>query len=236
MPYLRLYTGDTLKQQWELTVGRLTIGRANDNDVVLPDTGVSKNHAYIERQNNNFIIVDNASANGVFVNGQKITTHTLKYWDEIQIFNHQLKFMTSAKLQGEEDGPLPSATQARHDSTMAVDIKSLGDLDALKKRLTRAYLTPAGTLPGQPKYMVDRAPFTIGKGKDCDLHIGGWFAPKIAARTEARDDGIYLVPQKRGKVMVNQKRITEPVILKDADEITVRGLVLNYFCRTVFKQ
>jgi pSer/pThr/pTyr-binding forkhead associated (FHA) protein len=236
MPYLRLYSGDTLKQQWALSDGRLTIGRAADNDVVLPDTGVSKHHAYIERGDNGYVIVDNGSANGVFVNGYKVKSHTLKYWDEIQVFNHQLKFMTSAKLQGEEDGPPSSVAQPRHDATMAVDIKSLGDLDALKKRLTRAYLTPVGAVNGQPKHMVDRGPFSIGKGGDCELRSGGWLAPKVAARIEQRADGIYLLPQKRGKVLVNQQRIAEPVALQDGDEVVIRGLALNYYCRTVFKQ
>jgi len=236
MPYLRLYTGDTLKQQWALADGRLTIGRAEDNDVVLPDTGVSKHHAYIERSGNSYVIVDNGSANGVFVNGYKVKTQNLKYWDEIQIFNHQLKFMASAKLQGEEDSSQSPATQPKHDATMSVDIKSLGDLDALKQRLTRAYLTPIDAVNGQPKHMVDRGPFTIGKGVDCDLRAGGWFAPKVAARIEQREDGIYLIPQKRGKVQVNQQHITAPVALQDGDEVVIRGLTLLYYCRTVFKQ
>ena len=235
MPYLRLYTGDTLKQQWALSDGRLTIGRADDNDVVLPDAGVSKHHAYIECGDKGWVIVDNGSANGVFVNGTKVKTHALKYWDEIQIFNHQLKFMTSAKLQGEEDGPPSSIAQPGPDATMAVDIKSLGDLDALKKRLTRAYLTPVGATNGQPKYMVDRAPLSIGRGSECELHAGGWFAPRVAARIEQRADGIYLLPQRRGKVGVNRQRISAPVALRDGDEVVVRGLALTYYCRTLFK-
>lgn len=236
MPYLRLYTGDTLKQQWQLTDDRLSIGRAKDNDVILPDGGVSKNHAYIERRGSSYVIVDNDSANGVFVNGEKVKERVLKYWDEIQIFNHQLKFMTSAKLQGEEDGLPSGAPQPKHDATMAVDIKSLGDLDALKQRLTRGYLTPIDAVNGQPKHMVDKAPFAIGKGADCDLHAGGWLAPRVAARIEQRDDGIYLVPQKRGKVQVNQKHVAAPVALQDGDEVVVRGLRLHYYYRTVFKQ
>lgn len=235
MPYLRLYTGNALKQQWALSEGRLTIGRADDNDVVLPDAGVSKHHAYIESGDKGWVIVDNGSANGVFVNGTKVKTHVLKYWDEIQIFNHQLKFMTSAKLQGEEDGPPSSVAQPRQDATMAVDIKSLGDLDALKKRLTRAYLTPVDAVNGQPKHMVDRDPVSIGKGADCELRTGGWFAPRIAARIETRAGGTYLIPYKRGKVRVNQERITAPVALQDGDEVVVRGLALNYYCRTLFK-
>jgi pSer/pThr/pTyr-binding forkhead associated (FHA) protein len=236
MPYLRLYTGGTLKQQWQLGDERLSIGRAEDNDVVLPDNGVSKHHAYIEHRDGAYVIVDNDSANGVFVNGEKAKERVLKYWDEIQIFNHQLKFMTSAKLQGDEDGPLSDAAQPKHDATMAVDIKSLGDLDALKKRLTRAYLTPADAVNGQPKHMVDRRPFSIGKESDCNLRTGGWFAPKVAARIEQRDDGVYLIPQRRGKVQVNQRRITAPVALQDGDDVVVRGLRLRYYHRTVFQQ
>ncbi len=235
MPYIRLYTGNTLKQQWEISDQPLTIGRADDNVVTLPDAGVSKYHARIERHGKHYVIIDENSANGVYVNGTKVSEHNLKYWDEIQIFNHQLKFMTSAKPQGEEDGAGPRVGEPEQERTMAVDIHNLGDLAALKQRLTRSYLTPADSADHEPKQMVDRAPVTIGRGKDCDLHAGRWPAPRIAARTEPREDGIYLIPHRRGKVMVNDARITEPTALQDNDRVVIRGLALRYCRRTVFK-
>lgn len=235
MPYIRLYTGDALKQQWELDDQPLTIGRAEDNDITLPDSGVSKYHARIERRGRHYVVIDQVSANGVYVNGTKVTERTLKFWDEVQIFNHQLKFMASAKLAGEEDGPPGHPDNTEQERTMAVDIQNLGDLAALKQRLTRAYLTPADSPDHNPKYMVDREPFCVGRANDCKLAAGGWFAPRVAAWVEPREDGSYLIPHKRGKVRINDTRVTEPTALQDNDKVVIRGIELRYFRRTVFK-
>jgi adenylate cyclase len=42
-----------------------SIGRANDNDIVLNDFSVSRRHAFIKRENEEWVIVDNQSTNGV---------------------------------------------------------------------------------------------------------------------------------------------------------------------------
>lgn len=50
---------------------RVTIGRGADNDVVLADASVSKAHAALERDGEQFVIRDLGSTNGVFVDGER---------------------------------------------------------------------------------------------------------------------------------------------------------------------
>ena len=71
MAYLLVYEGDALKEQRELNAARTTIGRAKDNDIVLANPHVSGRHAVIEREGASFTLVDNASANGSFINGTR---------------------------------------------------------------------------------------------------------------------------------------------------------------------
>lgn len=49
------------------------IGRAASNDVVVPDTHVSRQHAYLGRRGANWVLVDKGSVNGTAVNGQRVT-------------------------------------------------------------------------------------------------------------------------------------------------------------------
>ena len=43
---------------------RITIGRTSNNDIVLNDSSVSRLHAYIRRDGNNWIVADAGSKNG----------------------------------------------------------------------------------------------------------------------------------------------------------------------------
>jgi len=236
MAYLRIFMGDTLLEQRELSSDRTTIGRTDDNDVVLNSHGVSKHHATIERHGDSFVLVDNDSANGLFVGGKRIKRHTLSYWDDIQVFDFVLKFMAAARLKGEEAGvPDWSRGKTQQEATMEVDISSLGDLAKLRRRTkvpSVSFIDSAGDLS---TCALDKVNFTIGRSVDCDLRTGGWLAPRLAARIQRRNDGCYLLPGRRGKVFANGHRVWSPVLLNDADELRVRGLALKFFLRPIDK-
>ncbi|MFW6074164.1 MAG: FhaA domain-containing protein [Chloroflexota bacterium] len=82
------HSGDSVVLRREL----LTIGRALDNDVILDSAEVSRHHARIEYQNNEFRIVDLGSTNGTIVNGQRVETHPLHLHDRIALGNVTLEF------------------------------------------------------------------------------------------------------------------------------------------------
>src|SRR5712692_4001693 len=52
---------------------KLTIGRSSRNDICISDPFASRLHAEIRRENDQVMLVDNGSANGTFVNGQRVT-------------------------------------------------------------------------------------------------------------------------------------------------------------------
>jgi hypothetical protein len=195
---------------------------------------VSKRHAVIEKQGQSYVIVDNGSANGVYVNGARIERHTLKYWDEIQIFQHVLKYMAVAKLPGEQEGVSGGvAASGRHDATMEVDIASLGDLAALRQRTKVAYLTRPDAEPPGFRLRLDKVNVSIGKAPQCDIRLAGWFAPRLAAVIQRRTDGFYLMPKRWGQVEVNDRRVRAPVKLQDDDQLLVRRVPLTFCWRAV---
>ena len=234
MAYLRIFMGDTLLEQRELSSDRVTIGRSADNDVVLRSHGVSKHHAIIERHGDAFVLIDNDSANGVFVAGKRVKRHQLRYWDDIQVFDFVLKFMAAARLKGEEAGvPDWSGERAEQDATMEVDISTLGDLAKLRKRIRVPSVTLVNGDGSPTRYPLDKVNFTIGSSADCDLTTHGMLAPRLAARIQRRNDGCYLMPALRGKVLVNGHRIRRPVMLKDADDLKIRGLQMTFYFRPI---
>jgi len=63
-----------------------TIGRSDDNDVVIPDRWISRHHARIALQGSRYVIDDQGSKNGVFVNGKRVTRPLpLEDGDRIQL-------------------------------------------------------------------------------------------------------------------------------------------------------
>jgi len=51
---------------------RITIGRTSNNDVVIPDTSVSRLHAYVRRERNGWVVADAGSKNGSWLRGGEL--------------------------------------------------------------------------------------------------------------------------------------------------------------------
>jgi pilus assembly protein CpaF len=61
------------QRQLEFDAAELSIGRLEDNDVVLPRTNVSKRHARLGIKEDRYLLLDLGSTNGTYVNGRRIT-------------------------------------------------------------------------------------------------------------------------------------------------------------------
>lgn len=97
-PVLVLEEGMDEPRRWYIERDTTTLGRFEDNDVVLPDRLVSRHHARIRREGSQFMLEDNGSTNGTFVNGERIArSHLLQDGDTIQIApRFQLRFVDRA--------------------------------------------------------------------------------------------------------------------------------------------
>lgn len=84
---------------------QITIGRAG-NDVVFDNPQVSRQHAVIDTANNTRTLRDVGSTNGTFVNGQRITQHTLRTGDIIQIGAFKLVYTGNSLDEYDQRGAL----------------------------------------------------------------------------------------------------------------------------------
>ncbi|MCV7355620.1 FHA domain-containing protein [Mycolicibacterium fluoranthenivorans] len=76
----------------EVPPGGIKIGRATDNDIVIPDVLASRHHATLVPVPGGTEIRDNRSINGTFVNGQRVDEATLRDGDVVTIGNVDLVF------------------------------------------------------------------------------------------------------------------------------------------------
>jgi hypothetical protein len=72
---------------------RTTIGRSPDCDIFLDDVTVSRQHAVLRRNGDSFVIEDQGSLNGTFVNRHRIESAELADGDEVQVGKYRLTFL-----------------------------------------------------------------------------------------------------------------------------------------------
>jgi ABC-type multidrug transport system ATPase subunit len=76
----------------DLPAGSIKIGRATDNDIVIPDVLASRHHATLVPSPAGTELIDNRSINGTFVNGQRVDAAPLRDGDVVTIGNVDLIF------------------------------------------------------------------------------------------------------------------------------------------------
>lgn len=76
----------------EVPAGGIKIGRATDNEIVIPDVLASRHHATLVPAAGGAEIIDHRSINGTFVNGQRVEQATLREGDVVTIGNVDLVF------------------------------------------------------------------------------------------------------------------------------------------------
>jgi DNA-binding NtrC family response regulator len=87
-----LEAADESKQQWTFDKEEIRIGSMEDNDVVLPDDTVSRYHCRIIQDDTSYILVDNRSTNGTFINKVRVREGFLKPGCVIACGQSLLKF------------------------------------------------------------------------------------------------------------------------------------------------
>ena len=72
----------------------MTFGRDAANSVSLAnDTTVSRRHASLRTEGDGFIVTDEGSSNGIYVNGVRVSgSQPLRPGDEVQIGNTRFRF------------------------------------------------------------------------------------------------------------------------------------------------
>ncbi|WP_082459789.1 MULTISPECIES: FHA domain-containing protein [unclassified Mycobacterium] len=101
----------------ESTPGAIKIGRANDNDIVIPEVLASRHHATLVPTPHGTEIHDNRSINGTFVNGARVDSAVLRDGDVVTIGNIDLVFAGGTLARRDE-----SATATR---TGGLDVRGV---------------------------------------------------------------------------------------------------------------
>jgi len=87
-----LYETDGRPQVFNLAKDEATIGRSNDNDIVLNDFSVSRRHATLRKENGAWVIHDNQSTNGVRIKEKLVQSARVGDGDQAVVGTFVLRF------------------------------------------------------------------------------------------------------------------------------------------------
>ena len=92
--------------------GPWTIGRSQENDIVISDPNVSRRHARLSRADNGFVVEDLGSTNGTLLDGAPIDRERIESGDELTFGQITARFVRRADSPGEGGGK-PSGSGER---------------------------------------------------------------------------------------------------------------------------
>jgi predicted component of type VI protein secretion system len=226
-------------KEFTLAQAPVTIGRLPDNVIQIDNLAVSGHHARVVWEADHYVVEDNNSLNGTYVNNARINRVALKDSDSILIGKHVLAFQDAVEQ--------PPKTHA-NDRTMPM--QGLDATVVMTSRSPHAGLDPH--LPGQPAFTppgrerigvltvmdgkTDESQYTlaskltvIGKSDMASIKLKGWFAPKVAANVMKRDGKYIIAAAERDvRVKVNGAEITGQHELNDGETIEVAGITFTF--------
>jgi pSer/pThr/pTyr-binding forkhead associated (FHA) protein len=229
MAKIQVFFGGTLQSECFLDdKASITVGRSSECDIVIDNLAVSRHHCTLKGLNREWVVEDNRSSNGTFVNGEPIAVHLLKHQDRIVVGKHTLLFdeFDSSEAQQPVAAPAAAAEPVASDSTMFVRKDALAQYKQRSQKEKPMVLVLDGarrlTVP------LDKEVTVIGKGRQCDLCIKGWFVRDEQA-TVVRQRGAYKVVHQGGMrgMRVNGAK-TREIFLQAGDVITIAGNKISF--------
>jgi pSer/pThr/pTyr-binding forkhead associated (FHA) protein len=213
------------EQEYELNQDSILFGRTNTSDIELPIKSVSRRHAEITREEQDYFITDLGSGNGTYLNNKRLPAEEkslLKSGDAIRIEDYQILFLIGA---GDGERALEVDTD-----TDVLEIKLIKKMmRALDSEDTPSMEVLNGVAAGKRVPIPDdKTEFTIGRGDDCDLSIHENILSRIHVKLEKKWGGIVIVDQRsKNGTFVNNEAVQEK-LLRDGDRIMLGTIKLLY--------
>lgn len=174
MPRLTLMLDRNPIQVYELDRAVITIGRAQGVDILIDNVAVSRRQAEIRREGEGWIVRDLGSANGTFLNGERLTEERpLAPGDEISFGKFSLFFERVPAVPPSARpaaAPPRAAPRAGVEGTLHMSAEEVDRLQRAAAQKRQAHLQ--WEVPGaRGTHVLEAGGALIGRSELCDLRL-----------------------------------------------------------------
>ena len=207
-----------------------TIGRKDDNDIVIDNIGVSGFHAKILKDGEFFSVEDLNSLNGTFVDGKKVSRCVLDNGNAILIGKHVLEFISEKKNTPDER--TTTIRGVSMDETMVIDPREQKKIltSTEKLEVLGGFIVIEGSTD-MGEYELKERVTTIGKDESAGIRLKGFFAPKVAALVNRRKECYFISPSGKKPLKINGEEIDTRYDLKDGDIVEIAGIKMQFYLK-----
>jgi len=201
-----------------LTKPIIILGReiGSDVDIIIPSPTVSRQHARISQQDDQWIIEDLGSSNGTFINGNRLTQEpkVLKVGDQIRL-GGSVVFILQAL-----SAPEPEKHKPPVGATMLADEIELPSPSTPPQLI----VTVAGV--DSKTYTLEKQTLTLGRVPENDIVIDSPIVSRFHARLEQVFGGYQLVvlPSASNPILFEGRPISGPHRMTHADVFRIGGM------------
>lgn len=175
------FIGMGAKQTLELTGKLITFGRDPGCDIAFPieNVMVSRRHALIRLENNQFILEDNSSFNGSYVNDQRIATPTPLFHEDLLRFGiggPEVKFISPTRIIPDRSGIAGQRSVAISNLASFFELPGKADSKTMVFRHDNAPRTAKRDASMQLLMSLafgDKKALTIGRSEANDITLDG---------------------------------------------------------------
>jgi pSer/pThr/pTyr-binding forkhead associated (FHA) protein len=225
-------------KEYPFTKDSITMGRQEENTIVIDNLSVSGYHAKIDKLGGEYILTDLQSTNGTFVNDEKVVSHKLSHGDNIVIGKHVILFVATEKEKLEGEG---KDKKLALDKTMLLDTAKQRELLAKQKVVPSAAKIPEkiGVISFIDDSSLGEIELTkkltkIGKAETSEIKLSGLLMGATAATISRRPSG-YAISFAGGmtKLKVNGAVVKDSVSLNDFDTIEIGSFKFQFYQKEV---
>ena len=120
MASLLVVRGANVGTHYLIREAKQRLGRDSHCEVHLEDSEASRTHAEIDFVEGEYVLRDLGSSNGTFVNGKRVTEHTLRIGDRVQIGKRLMLFRLSFRPFGPADNDVDIVQSSSSESSQIV--------------------------------------------------------------------------------------------------------------------